>query len=499
MTVTGRTQNGIEEIFDAFVMSSSLQAESAERANQTRVREDIERELRIKAEKELKRQALEKAQNLADLQSGNTSDTSKVASNLSNEYRDNSQRTVNMMNSANNGGVPFIEPRWQPDEEVTTCNRCPRAFDFYYRKHHCRHCGLIFCDGCTRSKALLPVAFKKTDPQRVCGNCMDLLEPHQKDLADLIANREKTNTISLSDGITRYCNLPFSLTLGSEIRKASYSLHNLFTSSWIEDKAIPAKLVHECAGLAFLTIGKGGVVLAPKFGTGLVIAKLPNGTWSGPSAIGTFGVTWGLLAGADFTDYVIILNTPEAVKAFSGTGNIQLGLEIDVAAGPIGRGGTGGIEVGDRGFASILSYGHSKGLFAGVGLDGSVIITRPDVNFNFYGMQHDAMEILQGDVPPPKAAEPLYEAIMRYVSDYKDDNEDGGGGNRIPAYPGSNNGTTASNRTSGNTSVLLGGSGMSDVTNNNSVFQGSTAGAQSFFDDDDGDLNDHNDVKSMNV
>ena len=80
----------------AFVMFSSLQAESAERANQTRVREDIERELRIKAEKELKRQALEKAQNLAELQSGSTTDTSKVASNLSNEYRDNSQRTVDM-------------------------------------------------------------------------------------------------------------------------------------------------------------------------------------------------------------------------------------------------------------------------------------------------------------------------------------------------------------------------------------------------------------------
>lgn len=253
------------------------------------------------------------------------------------------------------------------------------------------------------------------------------------------------------------------------------------------------------------------MVLAPKFGTGLVIAKLPNGTWSGPSAIGTFGVTWGLLAGADFTDYVVILNTPDAVKAFSGTGNIQLGLEIDVAAGPIGRGGTGGIDVGDKGFASILSYGHSKGLFAGVGLDGSIIITRPDVNFNFYGQKHDAMEILCGDVPPPKAAEPLYEAIMRYVSDYNSDNEDGtgGGGGRIPAYPGSNNGTMASSGTSSTgSSVLLGGSGMSDVTNNGSngntynngstsVFHGSTAGAQSFF-DDDGDLNDH-DGKSMNV
>lgn len=343
-----------------------------------------------------------------------SNNTPNVAAMAANDWAENSQRSSTMQNIDGQG---FVEPRWQPDEEVVNCNRCRRQFDYFYRKHHCRHCGLIFCDGCSRERCLLPVAFQKQEPQRVCGQCHTMLEPHQKDLADILSNSLRTNAVNLSDNLTRYCNLPFSLTLGSEIRKATYSLHNLFTSEWIEDKSIPAQLMESARGIAFLTIGKGGVMLAPKFGTGLVIAKCPDGTWSAPVAIGTFGVSWGLLAGADLTDYVVFLNSKDAVAAFSGAGNVQLGAELDVAVGPVGRGAGGRINVGAEGYAPAVAYAHSKGLYAGLGLDGSLIITRPDVNLNFYGQAHEPAELLGGDVNPPKAAEPLYEAIFRFIND----------------------------------------------------------------------------------
>ena len=82
-------------------------------------------------------------------------------------------------------------------------------------------------------------------------------------------------------------------------------------------------------------------------GTGLVIAKLPDtadpsllasgGGWSAPTAIGTVGVSWGAVIGLDVTDYVVILNTTEAVHAFSGLGQISIGAGIEVAVGPVGR------------------------------------------------------------------------------------------------------------------------------------------------------------------
>lgn len=75
-------------------------------------------------------------------------------------------------------------------------------------------------------------------------------------------------------------------------------------------------------------------------GTGLVVARLPEsegGGWSAPTAIATMGLSWGALIGLDVTDYVIVLNTPEAVAAFSGLGQITIGAGIEVAVGPVGR------------------------------------------------------------------------------------------------------------------------------------------------------------------
>ena len=74
-----------------------------------------------------------------------------------------------------------------------------------------------------------------------------------------IANHQRVNTIDTngeSCSIRRYSNLPFALTLGSEIRKAAYSVYNLFNSNWVHDASIVVDLIGRAKGLAFLTIGK---------------------------------------------------------------------------------------------------------------------------------------------------------------------------------------------------------------------------------------------------
>ena len=115
--------------------------------------------------------------------------------------------------------------------------------------------------------------------------------------------------------------------------------------------------------------------------------------------------------GAELTDFVIILNTQKAVEAFSMGGNVTLGGNLSVAAGPFGRSAEAGGAVGK--LAPIYSYSKTKGLFAGVSIEGSVIVERKDANHRFYGQRYTPKEILSGKVARPAAADPLYKALER--------------------------------------------------------------------------------------
>ena len=312
----------------------------------------------------------------------------------------------------------FVPPRWELDQEVDRCRRCTSEFDWINRKHHCRYCGKIFCGKCSSHRMLLPREFNTTDVERVCHSCNEILAPKQRELVGDIANGLKNNSIDLSDSITRYCNLPFSCTMGSEIRKAAYSLSNLLEKGCIDDKAIPTELLQTCKGIAFLTVGKCGFMYCPKLGTGLVVAKLAgNRGWSAPSAIWTAGFAWGLNVGVEVTDYIIILQDDAAVESFTGTmGNLTIGIEADVAVGPIGRSGSGGLTLHEGGASHVISYSHTRGVFVGLALDGTIIMPRPDVNHNFYGVPHTAYNLLTGRVPTPNAAKPLYDVLASTFS-----------------------------------------------------------------------------------
>lgn len=223
---------------------------------------------------------------------------------------------------------------------------------------------------------ILPRDFESNDVERVCYDCNESLVPLQADLVRNMSNGLRINTIDLSDTVTRNCNLPFSSTMGSEIRKAAYSLSNLLEKGCIEDRAIPLELLQNCKGIAFLTVAKCGFVYCPKVGTGLVVARLPgNRGWSAPSAIWTAGVGWGLMAGAEVTDYVIILNDEPAIEAFTAPmGNLTIGVEADIAIGPIGRSASGGATVSEEGLTTCYSYSQTRGIFVGVAADFSVYI-----------------------------------------------------------------------------------------------------------------------------
>jgi SH3 domain-containing YSC84-like protein 1 len=116
-------------------------------------------------------------------------------------------------------------------------------------------------------------------------------------------------------------------------------------------------------------------------------------------------------AGAEVTDFVMILNDASAVKAFQQLGSITLGGNLSIAAGPVGRNAEASGAANFKAIAPIFSYSKTKGLFAGVSLEGSVLIERRDANKKFYNAPVTAKQLLTGQVPAPPAADSLYRVL----------------------------------------------------------------------------------------
>jgi len=295
------------------------------------------------------------------------------------------------------------------------------------------------------------------EPLRVCRPCHTQLQPLQEELRRHNSHCMRFNHIDATDP-RRLFNSPLAFSLGHEIRKAAYTLNNLLPQPKrggavleynnnspygdnnyptvhsevqqckeqcssvspnlgdLDGVRIPAVLLEKAKGVAVLTVVKGGFGLAGvEFGTGLVVARLAEGRWSAPSAIGTAGLSWGALLGAQVSDHVFLLMTDAAVNLlFSDHASVQLGADVGVAVGPLGRAleGDWGLD-GRHAPASIYTYSCSKGLYAGVSLDGKIVTTRHDLNEKFYGTRVTGSQILAGAVPTPPAAQPLFEALQR--------------------------------------------------------------------------------------
>ena len=147
-------------------------------------------------------------------------------------------------------------------------------------------------------------------------------------------------------------------------------------------------------------------------GSGLIIARLPDGTWSSPSALMTAGAGFGGLIGLELTDFVFVLTSDEAVRSLATFGSLTVGGNISVAAGPVGRTAEAAGTASKKGVAGMLSYSKTRGLYAGASFEGGVLGERADANKKMYGRKVTAKELLRGDIsPPPEAA-----SLMRILN-----------------------------------------------------------------------------------
>ena len=257
------------------------------------------------------------------------------------------------------------------------------------------------------------------------------------------------------------------------------------TLSDIDGVRIPAALLTKAKGIAVMTVAKAGCWVGGEFGTGLVVVRTeepeseskskskssPGYGWSAPSAIGMFGFSIGPLIGAQLVDHVFLLMTDRAVELLgTPTGSINLGGDISLAVGPVGRSIEGSIgatvdETLTTSVAGIYTYSFTKGLYAGVSLDGKVIATRHDVNEKFYGGETDPFEILSGEIERPRAAQPLYDALKRCQVYAENDIKCRAGG--MVGGVGNRGGNSNSNSESGGNSNSDSNSNSNSDTNTN--------------------------------
>ncbi|CAE7083107.1 unnamed protein product [Rhizoctonia solani] len=180
------------------------------------------------------------------------------------------------------------------------------------------------------------------------------------------------------------------------------------------DGLIPRQILEQAQGFAIFTVVKAGFLFSARAGSGIVIARLSDGTWTAPSAIGTAGMGVGGQAGAEMTDFLIVLNTRAAVKSFMSAGSLTLGGNMSLAVGPIGRNGAADVALNTKGkVAAMYSYSRTKGLFGGISIEGSIIVERQDANALAYDADVTSKQLLSGVVPTPPWAQNLVRAIER--------------------------------------------------------------------------------------
>jgi len=173
------------------------------------------------------------------------------------------------------------------------------------------------------------------------------------------------------------------------------------------EKSIPKSLLNDCQAIAiFPSTVSGGFIIGAKFGQGVVLYKDKAGkTFSAPAFFDIGGGSFGLQIGGQATDIVLVIMSERGVDGLLKS-KFKLGADAGVAAGPIGRDAQVDTDLQLKG--TIFSYSRSRGLFAGVKLEGAIVSPNKEANRSMYKKDLSAKEILiEGKVKATESAQRL--------------------------------------------------------------------------------------------
>lgn len=148
-------------------------------------------------------------------------------------------------------------------------------------------------------------------------------------------------------------------------------------------RAIPEYLLKDAAGVAVIpAVVKLGFIVGGQRGKGVIVGKRPDGSWSPPVFVTITGGSFGWQAGVQSIDLVLVFRNRRGLDAIL-RGELTLGADASVAAGPLGRDASAQTSLGLE--AEVYSYSQSRGLFAGLAVNGAVIKIDGNATTAYYG------------------------------------------------------------------------------------------------------------------
>ena len=179
---------------------------------------------------------------------------------------------------------------------------------------------------------------------------------------------------------------------------------------------IPQSLIDkaDCV-IVFPSVLKAAFIVGASYGRGVMTCRRGDnfdGRWGAPSMMALEGASFGFQAGAQATDFVLLVMNEDGAKGILAS-KVKIGGDASAAAGPVGRNASAETDVTLR--AQILTYSRARGLFAGVSLAGSTVRPDNDANERVYGKKISARDIvLHHAVPPPPSAALLLSTLRKH-------------------------------------------------------------------------------------
>ncbi len=174
------------------------------------------------------------------------------------------------------------------------------------------------------------------------------------------------------------------------------------------DKGIPEEVLNDAKCIAVVpSMGKGGFIVGGEHGRGVVTCRTAHG-WSAPAFISIGGGNFGFQAGVESVDLVVLFMNDKGVQGLLSS-KFELSGEASAAAGPVGRHASAGTDWKMN--TEALSYSRTKGLFAGVAVDGAKIQQDNDSTVAIYGKKTNFRKTLSGNVHAPASSEWFLAAV----------------------------------------------------------------------------------------
>jgi SH3 domain-containing YSC84-like protein 1 len=219
---------------------------------------------------------------------------------------------------------------------------------------------------------------------------------------------KKTISLLLMSLVGMVGTYAFGTARNDTVERLQSSVEVLHSIMNTPDKGIPEEVLADAKCMVVVPhLIKGGFIFGGKHGRGVASCRTPDG-WSAPAFVSVGGGSWGLQIGVEGVDLVMLVMNDQGLQHLLSS-KFALTGEGSVAAGPVGRHASAGTDWKLN--TEMLTYSRSKGVFAGLTLEGAVIEQDDDSTRAIYGKHMMFRNILSGKAKTPRSGEAFIEAV----------------------------------------------------------------------------------------